>query len=465
MAKKKTETASLIETFAEFKENKNIDYTTLVGVLEESFRNVIAKLFGSDENFDVIVNPDKGDCEIYRNRVVVADDELTDPNKEIALSEAQKIDPDYEEGEEVAEKINFTDFGRRAILTLRQTLASKVLELEHDALYNKYKDRIGELMAPEVYQTWKSETLLMDEERNELYLPKNQQIPRDFFHKGDTVQAVIERVDNINGKPKIILSRTSPTFLLRLLERDIPEIAEGLIKVRAVARIPGERAKIAVESYDERIDPVGACVGIKGSRIHNIVRELNNENIDVIPFTGNIRLFIQRALNPAQVSSINLNEEERKAEVYLRPEEVSLAIGKGGLNIKLASMLTEYTIDVFRELDENEAIEDIYLDEFADEIDQWVIDSIKNIGLQTAKDVLNAPREMLIEKADLEEDTVDDVLRILQAEFEDEAAPHEPAEEPEATEPAEEAAEEPEAAEPAEEAAEPAEEAAEEPEA
>lgn len=447
MAKKKTETASLIETFAEFKENKNIDYTTLVGVLEESFRNVIAKIFGSDENFDVIVNPDKGDCEIYRNRVVVADEELTDPNKEIALSEAQKIDPDYEEGEEVAEKINFTDFGRRAILTLRQTLASKVLELEHDALYNKYKDRIGELIAPEVYQTWKSETLLMDEERNELYLPKNQQIPRDFFHKGDTVQAVIERVDNINGKPKIILSRTSPTFLLRMLERDIPEIAEGLIKVRAVARIPGERAKIAVESYDERIDPVGACVGIKGSRIHNIVRELNNENIDVIPFTSNIRLFIQRALNPAQVSSINLNEEEKKAEVYLRPEEVSLAIGKGGLNIKLASMLTEYTIDVFRELNENEAIEDIYLDEFADEIDQWVIDAIKNIGLQTAKDVLNAPREMLIEKADLEEDTVDEVLRILQAEFEDEANVHENEEEPAAETEAAEAEEEPEAAE------------------
>ena len=447
MAKKKTETASLIETFAEFKENKNIDYTTLVGVLEESFRNVIAKIFGSDENFDVIVNPDKGDCEIYRNRVVVADEELTDPNKEIALSEAQKIDPDYEEGEEVAEKINFTDFGRRAILTLRQTLASKVLELEHDALYNKYKDRIGELIAPEVYQTWKSETLLMDEERNELYLPKNQQIPRDFFHKGDTVQAVIERVDNINGKPKIILSRTSPTFLLRMLERDIPEIAEGLIKVRAVARIPGERAKIAVESYDERIDPVGACVGIKGSRIHNIVRELNNENIDVIPFTSNIRLFIQRALNPAQVSSINLNEEEKKAEVYLRPEEVSLAIGKGGLNIKLASMLTEYTIDVFRELNENEAIEDIYLDEFADEIDQWVIDAIKNIGLQTAKDVLNAPREMLIEKADLEEDTVDEVLRILQAELEDEANVHENEEEPAAETEAAEADEEPEATE------------------
>ena len=445
--KKEEETVSMFESFKEFKETKNIDRTTLMSVLEESFRNVIAKIFGSDENFDVIVNPDKGDFEIYRNRTVVADGVEHDDNKEITLTEARKIQADYEVGEDVSEKVDFSKFGRRAILNLRQTLASKVLELEHDSLYNKYKDRIGELIAPEVYQTWKSETLLMDEERNELYLPKNQQIPRDFFHKGDTVQAVIERVDNINGKPKIILSRTSPTFLLRMLERDIPEIAEGLIKVRAVARIPGERAKIAVESYDERIDPVGACVGIKGSRIHNIVRELNNENIDVIPFTSNIRLFIQRALNPAQVSSINLNEEEKKAEVYLRPEEVSLAIGKGGLNIKLASMLTEYTIDVFRELNENEAIEDIYLDEFADEIDQWVIDAIKNIGLQTAKDVLNAPREMLIEKADLEEDTVDEVLRILQAEFEDEANVHENEEEPAAETEAAEADEEPEAAE------------------
>ena len=431
MAKKKSETASLIETFAEFKDTKHIDLPVLVGVLEESFRNVIAKLFGSDDNFDVIVNPEKGDCEIYRNRLVVADDELVDENKQIALSEAQQIDPDYEEGEEVAEEIHFTDCGRRAILTLRQTLASKILELEHDALYNKYKDRIGELVAVDVYQTWKSETLLMDDERNELFLPKNQQIPRDFFHKGDTVQAVIERVDNHNGKPKIILSRTSPAFLTRLLEKDIPEIGEGLIKVRAVARIPGERAKIAVESYDDRIDPVGACVGVKGSRIHNIVRELNNENIDVIPFTNNKRLFIQRSLSPATVSSIVLNEEEQKAQVYLRPEEVSLAIGKGGLNIKLASMLTEYTIDVFREVDQEEEIEDIYLDEFSDEIDQWVIEAIKNLGLQTAKEVLNAPREMLIEKADLEEDTVDEVLRILKAEFEeepetDEAAPEAP---------------------------------------
>ena len=419
MAKKKQETASLIETFAEFKQNKNIDLTTMVGVLEESFRSVIAKLFGSDENFDVIVNPDKGDCEIYRNRLVVNDDEVVNPNKQISLSEAQQIDATYEVGEDVSEEIHFADFGRRAILTLRQTLASKILELEHDALYNKYKDRVGQLITAEVYQTWKSETLLMDEERNELYLPKSQQIPRDFFHKGDTITAVIDRVDNANGNPKIFLSRTSPLFLQRLLENEIPEIGEGLIRLCRIARIPGERAKIAVESYDDRIDPVGACVGVKGSRIHGVVRELHNENIDVINFTQNTALFIQRALNPAQVSNIVLHEEEKKAEVYLRPEEVSLAIGKGGMNIKLASMLTEYTIDVFREVDGEEDTEDIYLDEFSDEIDQWVIDAIKSIGLETAKDVINAPREMLIEKADLEDTTVDDVLRILKAEFED----------------------------------------------
>ena len=425
MAKKKTETASLIETFAEFKQNKNIDLTTMVGVLEESFRSVIAKIFGSDENFDVIVNPDKGDCEIYRNRVVVNDDEVDDPNKQISLTEAQKIDATYEVGEDVSEEIHFADFGRRAILTLRQTLASKILELEHDALYNKYKDRVGELITAEVYQTWKSETLLMDEEKNELYLPKTQQIPRDFFHKGDTVTAVIDRVDNSNGNPKIYLSRTSPVFLQRLLENEIPEIAEGLIRLCRIARIPGERAKIAVESYDDRIDPVGACVGVTGSRIHGVVRELHNENIDVINYTQNTALFIQRALNPAEVSSIVLHEEEHKAEVYLRPGEVSLAIGKGGMNIKLASMLTEYTIDVFRVVEGDKETEDIYLDEFSDEIDQWVIDSIKSIGLETAKDVLNAPREMLIEKADLEENTVDDVLRILRAEFEndEQAAP------------------------------------------
>ncbi len=440
MAKKKQETASLIETFAEFKQNKNIDLTTMVGVLEESFRSVIAKLFGSDENFDVIVNPDKGDCEIYRNRVVVNDEEVTDPNKQIALSDAQQIDSTYEVGEDVSEEIHFADFGRRAILTLRQTLASKILELEHDALFNKYKDRVGELITAEVYQTWKSETLLMDEDGNELYLPKSQQIPRDFFHKGDAVTAVIDRVDNANGNPKIFLSRTSPVFLQRLLEMEIPEISDGTIRLCRIARIPGERAKIAVESYDDRIDPVGACVGVKGSRIHGVVRELHNENIDVINYTSNPSLFIQRALNPAQVSNVVLNEEEKKAEVYLRPEEVSLAIGKGGMNIKLACMLTQYTIDVFREIDGETETEDIYLDEFSDEIDQWVIDAIKALGLRTAKDVLNAPREMLIEKADLEEDTVDDVLRVLRAEFEDddkseetapaEETPNEPAEEP-----------------------------------
>ena len=422
MAKKKQETLSLIDTFSEFKETKNIDRTTMVGVLEESFRSVIAKIFGSDENFDVIVNPDKGDFEIYRNREVVADGNVTDPNKEITLSAAREIDADYEIGEEVSETIDFAKFGRRAILTLRQTLASKILELEHDSLYNKYKDREGELISAEVYQTWKNETLLMDDEHNELLLPKNQQIPRDFFHKGDMVRAVIDRVDNSNGNPKIFLSRTSPDFLRRLLEQEIPEIVDGVIQLRRIARIPGERAKIAVESFDDRIDPVGACVGVKGSRIHGIVREMNNENIDVINYTNNTRLFIQRALSPAEVISITLNEEEKKAEVYLRPDQVSLAIGRGGVNIKLASMLTEYTIDVFREVEGNEENEDVNLDEFSDEIDQWVLDAIKALGYRTAKEVLNAPREMLIERADLEESTVDDVLRILKAEFEDNAA-------------------------------------------
>lgn len=422
MAKKKKETVSLIDTFSEFKETKNIDRTTMVGVLEESFRNVIAKIYGSDENFTVIVNPDKGDCEIYRNREVVADGDVTDPNREISLTEAREIDPEYEIGEDVGETIDFAKFGRRAILTLRQTLASKILELEHDSLYNKYKDRVGEIISAEVYQTWKSETLLIDDEGNELLLPKSQQIPRDFFHKGDTVRAVIDRVDNTSGNPKIYLSRTTPLFLQRLLEAEIPEISDGLIQLRRIARIPGERAKIAVESYDDRIDPVGACVGVKGSRIHGVVRELHNENIDVIQYTANTSLFIQRALNPAAISSITLNEEERKAEVYLRPEEVSLAIGKNGLNIKLASMLTEYTIDVFREMAEGEETEDVKLDEFTDEIDEWVIEAIKSLGFDTAKKVLNAPREMLIEKADLEEDTVDEVLRILRAEFEEEEA-------------------------------------------
>ena len=420
MVAKKTDdvTVSMIDTFREFKETKNIDRTTLVSVLEESFRNVLAKIFGSDENFDVIVNPDKGDFEIYRNRVVVADGEVADENKEISLTEARKIEADYEVGEDVSESVNFAKFGRRAILTLRQTLASKILELEHDSLYNKYKDRVGQVIAAEVYQIWKREVLVVDDENNELILPKAEQIPADQYRKGETIRAVIERVDNENNNPKIILSRTSPKFLQRLLEAEVPEIADGLIAIRRIARMPGERAKIAVESFDERIDPVGACVGVRGSRVHGIVRELCNENIDVINYTANTKLFIQRALSPAQVSSINIDEENKKAEVFLKPEEVSLAIGRRGLNIKLASMLTEYTIDVFREVAEGEENEDIYLDEFSDEIDQWVIDAIKSIGLDTAKAVLNAPREMLVEKADLEEETVDQVLEVLRKEFE-----------------------------------------------
>ena len=419
MATKKNDlTPNMIETFKEFKETKNIDRTTLVSVLEESFRNVIAKLFGSDENFDVIVNPDKGDFEIYRNRVVVPDGEVKDENKEIALKEAQKIAEDYEVGEDVSERVDFAKFGRRAILNLRQTLASKILELEHDSLYNKYKDRVGQIISGEVYQTWKREVLLVDDENNELILPKSEQIPNDQYRKGESVRAVILRVDNENNNPKIILSRTSPQFLERLLEAEVPEINDGLISVKRIARMPGERAKVAVESYDERIDPVGACVGVRGSRVHGIVRELGNENIDVINFTTNTKLFIQRALSPAKVSSISIDEENLKAEVYLKPEEVSLAIGRGGLNIKLASMLTGYTIDVFREVGEEGEEEDIYLDEFADEVDQWVIDAIKAIGLDTAKAVLKAPRELLIEKADLEEETVDNLLKILADEFE-----------------------------------------------
>ena len=420
MAARKTEEErpNMIETFKEFKDTKSIDRTTLVSVLEESFRNVLAKIFGSDENFDVIVNPDKGDFEIHRNRVVVADGEVEDENKEISLTDARKIEADYEVGEDVSEEVDFNKFGRRAILNLRQTLASKILELEHDSLYNKYKDRVGQIISGEVYQTWKREVLLVDEENNELILPKGEQIPRDQYRKGETVRAVIHRVDNENNNPKIILSRTAPEFLERLLEAEVPEINDGLIAIRKIARMPGERAKIAVESFDERIDPVGACVGVRGSRVHGIVRELCNENLDVINWTANTKLFIQRALAPAKVSSLTVDEENKKAEVYLQPEEVSLAIGRGGMNIKLASMLTGYTIDVFRELDEQNAEEDIYLDEFSDEIDQWVIDAIKGIGLDTARQVLNAPREMLIEKADLEVETVDSVLNVLRSEFE-----------------------------------------------
>lgn len=416
---KKTEEINLIDTFAEFKETKNIDRATLVSVLEESFRNVIAKMFGSDENYDVIVNPDKGDFEIYRNRTVVPDGEVKDDNMEISLSEAQKIDPDYELEEEVSESVDFAKFGRRAILTLRQTLASKILELEHDSLYNKYKDKVGQVVSAEVYQVWKKEMLLVDDEGNELILPKSEQIPSDFFRKGETAKAVVLRVDNTNNNPKIILSRTSPVFLQRLLEAEVPEVNDGLITIKKIARMPGERAKVAVESYDDRIDPVGACVGVKGSRVHGIVKELRNENIDVINYTSNTSLFITRALSPAKVNSINLNEEERKAEVYLNPDQVSLAIGKSGLNIKLASMLTEYTIDVFREIDgDDDEDDDVYLDEFANAVEPWIIDELKKIGMATAKDVLNAPRKILVQQADLEEETVDEVLRILREEFE-----------------------------------------------
>ena len=415
---KKEETISMIDTLAEFKELKNIDKDTMISVLEDSFRNVIAKMFGTDENYDVIINPEKGDFEIWRNRKVVADEDLTDPNKEISLTEARKIEADYQVGEELTDEVHFADFGRRAILTLRQTLTSKILELQKDNLFAKYKDKIGTIISADVYQIWKKEMLLLDDDGNELILPKTEQIPGDFYRKGETARALIQKVDNVNNNPKIILSRTDKLFLQRLFELEVPEINDGLITIRAIARIPGERAKVAVESYDDRIDPVGACVGMKGSRIHGIVRELRNENIDVINYTTNTSLLIQRALSPAKISSIRVNEEEHRAEVYLRPEEVSLAIGKGGLNIKLACMLTGFTIDVFRDIDDTDE-EDIYLDEFADEIDGWVIDALKNIGCYTAKNVLAIPRDELVERADLEESTVDDVLHILAAEFED----------------------------------------------
>ncbi len=417
MAKK--EVISMIDTFSEFKDLKNIDRMTMISVLEDSFRNVIAKMFGTDENYDVIINPDKGDLEIWRNRTIVEDDELEDPNIEISLSDAKKIDEDFTVGEDVTDEVFFEDFGRRAILNLRQTLASKILELQKDTLYNKYKEKIGEIVSGEVYQIWKKEILLLDDEKEELLLPKTEQIPSDFFRKGEHVRAVVERVDNKNNNPKIILSRTSPVFLERLFELEVPEINDGLITIKKIARIPGERAKVAVESYDDRIDPVGACVGMKGSRIHGIVRELRNENIDIINYTSNMNLYIQRALSPAKITTIKLNEEDKKAEVFLRPEEVSLAIGKGGLNIKLASMLTGYTIDVYRDIDDVDE-EDIYLDEFGDEIDEWVIEQLKKLGYVTAKNVLAATKETIAKEADLEEDTVDELFAILRAEFEDE---------------------------------------------
>ncbi len=414
----KKETINLIDTFSEFKELKSIDRSTLISVMEESFRSVITKMFGSDDNYDVIINPDKGDFEIYRNRIVVEDEELEDSNIEISLTEAKKISDDYEVGEEVTDTVDFLGFGRRAILTLRQTLSSKILELQKDSVFAKYSEKVGQVISAELYQVWKKEMLLIDEEGNELYLPKTEQIPTDFYRKGDTVRAVVAMVENKNNNPKIIVSRISPVFLERLFELEVPEIQEGLITIKRIARAPGERAKVAVESYDERIDPVGACVGVKGSRIHGIVRELRNENIDVINYTNNVSLFISRALSPAKISSIRLNETEKKAEVYLKPDEVSMAIGKGGLNIRLASMLTGYTLDVYRDIDDEDS-EDIYLDEFSDEIDQWVIDAFKAIGCDTAKNVLAIPRHDLIRRTDLEEETIDDVLTILKAEFEE----------------------------------------------
>jgi len=406
---------NLIETFSEFKELKNIDRATMMSVLEDVFRNVLIRQFGSDENFDIIINVDKGDLEIWRNRVVVEDDKFQDPAKEIRLSDAKKIDEDYEVGEDVTDEVKLADFGRRAILNLRQNLAGKIMELEKDHVYGKYKKKIGDIVTGEVYQVWKKEILILDDEGNELLLPKNEQIPSDYFRKGDSVRAVVIKVEMRNNTPIIILSRTSPVFLERLFELEIPEIFDGLITIKKIVRMPGERAKVAVESYDERIDPVGACVGMKGSRIHGIVRELRNENIDVVNYSPNIQLFIRRALSPAKISSIKINEQQRKADVYLKPNEVSLAIGKGGLNIKLASQLTGYEIDVYREIEEDD--EDVNLEEFTDEIESWIIDELKNIGCDTAKSVLSMSREDLIKRTDLEEETIDEVIRILRSEF------------------------------------------------
>jgi N utilization substance protein A len=409
---------NLIDTFSEFKELKSIDRVTLIRVLEDSFRSVLVKLFGSDENFDVIINTDKGDFEIWRNREVVADDNVTNENLQIGLSEAKKIDADYEIGEEVTDEVKFIDFGRRAILTLRQNLSTRIMELQKDALYSKYKEKIGQIVAGEVYQIWKKELLVLDDEGNELILPKVEQIPSDFFRKGDSIRAVVVKVEIRNNNPLIIISRTASVFLERLFELEVPEINDGLITIKKIVRQPGERAKVAVESYDDRIDPVGACVGMKGSRIHGIVRELRNENIDVINYTTNTQLFIQRALNPAKVGSIKLLEDTGRAQVYLKPEEVSLAIGKGGLNIRLASQLTGYELDVYRETEGEVDEEDVSLDEFSDEIEGWILEALKKIGCDTAKSVLDLPVEDLVKRTDLEEETILNVISILKSEFE-----------------------------------------------
>ncbi len=410
------ETLNLIDTFAEFKELKNIDRATMMSVLEDVFKNVLEKTYGTDENFDVIINIDKGDFEIWRNREIVADEDFEDPNRQITLKEAKKIDADYEIGEEVTDEVKLAHFGRRAILNLRQNLASRIMELEKDQIFSKYKSKIGDIVTGEVYQVWKKEILILDDEGNELILPRTEQIPSDYFRKGDNLRAVVYKVELRNNNPLIILSRTSTVFLERLFELEVPEIFDGLITIKKIVRIPGERAKVAVESYDERIDPVGACVGMKGSRIHGIVRELRNENIDVINYSANMQLFIQRALNPAKVSSIKLHEDTKRADVYLKPDEVSMAIGKGGLNIRLASQLTGYEIDVYREVAQDD--EDVNLEEFSDEIESWVIDQLKSIGCDTAKNVLTLTRSELIKRTDLEEETIDEVLRILKNEFE-----------------------------------------------
>jgi N utilization substance protein A len=411
------EKIELKDAFAEFKNQKNIDRPTMMGVLEDVFRTQITKTYGSADNFDIIINIDKGDLEIWRNRTIVEDDNLTDPNTEITLSEARLSDTDYEVGEEFTDEVKFKDFGRRSVLALRQNLSARILELEKDNIYNKYKEKIGQIILGEVYQVWKKEILVIDEDGNELILPKQEQIPSDFFRKGESIKAVVVRVEMRNSNPYIILSRTSPIFLERLFENEVPEIFDGLITIKNVVRAPGERAKVAVESYDDRIDPVGACVGMKGSRIHGIVRELRNENIDVINYTNNLQLYITRALNPAKIKNIEINEAEKKANVYLNPEEVSLAIGKGGLNIKLASQLTGYVIDVYREINETQE-EDVNLDEFSDEIENWIIDELKRVGCDTAKSVLELSVEELESRTDLEVETIQEVLSILKAEFE-----------------------------------------------
>ncbi len=410
------ESINLVESFSEFKELKNIDRPTMMIIVEDVFRSMLLKKYGSDENFDIIVNIDKGDLEVWRNRIIVEDGAVEDPNKEIEYSEAIRIEPDFEIGEEVSEPVKMADFGRREILSIRQNLATKVLELEKDSIYKKYQERVGELITAEVYQVWKKELLALDDENIELILPKTEQIPSDRFHKGDTVRAVVARVEIKNNNPLIILSRTSNAFLERLFEQEVPEVHDGLITIKKIVRAPGERAKVAVESYDDRIDPVGACVGMKGSRIHGIVRELRNENIDVINFTSNPNLYISRSLSPAKITSINIDEAAKRAEVFLKPDQVSMAIGKGGFNIKLAGSLTGYEIDVYRDTEQDS--EDVDIQEFSDEIEQWIIDQFKVVGLDTAKSILNQSLSDLVLRVDLEEETIKEVLSILRAEFE-----------------------------------------------